>query len=63
MVTDMHLSQLAIQLKENYNNVKTVLQKLDYDSHQWLICVDLKMIIFLFGQQSGDKKYPCFVCL
>ena len=40
-----------------------VLQKLDYDSHQWLICVDLKMVNLLLGQQSGYTKYPCFICL
>ena len=27
------------KLKKDYNNIKMVLQKLDYDSHQWLICV------------------------
>ena len=48
---------------EAYSNIKTVLQKLDYDSHQWLICVDLKMVNFLLGQQSGFTKYPCFICL
>ncbi|XP_076799763.1 uncharacterized protein LOC143444861 [Clavelina lepadiformis] len=53
----------STKLKEEYNNIKTVLQKLDYDSHQWLICVDLKMVNFLLGQQSGYTKYPCFICL
>ena len=48
---------------EAYSNIKTVLQKLDYDSHQWFICVDLKMVNFLLGQQSGFTKYPCFICL
>ena len=27
-----------------------------------MICVDLKMINFLLGQQSGYTKYPCFLC-
>ena len=53
----------SMKLKENYNNVKTVLQKLDYDSNQWLICVGLKMVNFLFGQQSGSTEYLCFICL
>ena len=36
----------SIKLKEDYNNIKTVLQKLDYDFHQCLICVALKMANF-----------------
>ena len=50
-------------LKEIYNNIKRVLEKLNYCDHQWLICVDLKMVSFLLGQQSGYTKYPCFICL
>lgn len=29
----------------------------------WLICVDLKMVNFVLGQQSGFTKYPCFLCM
>ena len=43
----------STKLEEDYNNIMTVLQKLDYDSHQWLIGVDLKMINVLLRQQSG----------
>ena len=39
------------------------MQKLYYDSHQWLIFVDLKKINFLLGQQSGNAEYTCFICL
>lgn len=28
-----------------------------------MICVDLKMVNFLLGHQSGYAKYPCFLCL
>jgi len=31
--------------------------------HEWLICVDLKMVNILLGQQSGFTKYPCFLCM
>ena len=27
-----------------------------------MICVDLKMVNFLLGQQSGYTEYPCFLC-
>ena len=28
-----------------------------------MICVDLKMVNFLLGQQSGYTKHPCFLCM
>jgi len=48
-------------LKEKYEAVKNVLEKISYNEHQWLICVDLKMLNFLLGQQSRFTKYPCFL--
>ena len=53
----------STKLKEEYNNIKRVSEKLMHHKHQWLICVNLKMINFLLGQQSGYTKYPCFMCL
>lgn len=50
-------------LKEKYEAVKYVLEKIGYDQHKWFICVDLKMVNFLLGQQSGFTKYPCFLCM
>jgi hypothetical protein len=47
-------------LKEAYENIKMILQKISYHEHSWSICVDLKMVNFLLGQQSGFTKYPCF---
>ncbi|GBO30866.1 hypothetical protein AVEN_218440-1 [Araneus ventricosus] len=31
--------------------------------HQLIICVDLKIVCFLFGQQRGYTKIPCFLCM
>ena len=53
----------STKLKEEYNNIKRVSEKLKHHEHQWLICVNVKMINFLLGQQSGYTKYPCFMCL
>ena len=51
-------------MKEEYKAISLVLEKINYqEHHQWVICVDLKMVNFLLGQQSGYKKYPCFLCL
>lgn len=50
-------------IKEEYNNVKMLLDKVKYENHKWLICGDLKIITMLLGQQSGFTKEPCFLCL
>ena len=49
-------------LTKKYDAIKSVLQHIKYDTHQWVIQVDLKMVKFLLGQQSGNTKYPCFHC-
>ena len=53
----------SVHVKETYENVKRLLSLIKYDDHKWVICVDLKMINFLLGQQGGSTKYPCFLCL
>ena len=58
-----HLLIQLLTLKENYDAVKHVLEKISYEQHKWQICVDLKMVNFLLGQQSGFTKYPCFLCM
>jgi len=50
-------------LKEKYNEIKSVLEKISYYEHNWIICVDLKMVGFLLGLQCGYTKSPCFLCL
>ncbi|KAK5649680.1 hypothetical protein RI129_000709 [Pyrocoelia pectoralis] len=53
----------STSMKEEYESISLVLKKIKYEEHQWVICVDLKMVNFLLGQQSGYTKYPCFLCL
>ncbi|XP_076057274.1 uncharacterized protein LOC143034813 [Oratosquilla oratoria] len=53
----------SVHLKEKYEHIKTVLELLKYEEHKWIICVDLKMVNFLLGQQGGYTKFPCFICL
>lgn len=53
----------STSLKEEYQNISLVLEKIKYQDHKWLICVDLKMVNFLLGQQGGFTKFPCFLCL
>ena len=53
----------SVTMQENYDNMQTLLLKIKYDEHKWLICGDLKVISILLGQQGGYTKYPCFLCL
>ena len=53
----------SVHTKEGYDEVKEVLDLIKYKEHNWIICVDLKMVNFLLGQQSGYTKFPCFICL
>ena len=50
-------------LNKKYEMVKYVPEKIGYDQQQRFINVDLRMGNFLFGQQSGLTKYPCFLCM
>ena len=52
----------SVHAKEGYGKIRTVLSLLDYQKHGWVICVDLKIVSFLLGQQGGYTKYPCFLC-
>ena len=50
-------------MKETYENMKSILDKIKYAEHEWVICGDLKVLSILLGQQGGNTKYPCFLCL
>lgn len=53
----------SVKHRESYDTFKYLLDKLNYNQHNWAICGDLKMITILLGQQSGYTKLPCFLCL
>jgi hypothetical protein len=50
----------STQLKEEYY-ISLVLNKIKYHEHEWVICVDLKMVNFLLGQQSGYTRAIFYV--
>jgi hypothetical protein len=50
-------------LKETYDNIKMVLNKIEYNTHRWSICCDFKVVAIISGLQAGRVKYPCFICL
>lgn len=53
----------APNIKESYETVKLLLEKINYNHYKWSTCGDFKMINFLIGLQSGYIKYFCFICL
>ena len=53
----------SLQMKEDYENVKQLLIKINYSQFKWYVCGDFKMLGFLLGLQSGYTKYSCFLCL
>ena len=53
----------SVEMSENYDTLQFILQKINYEVHNWQICGDLKILTILLGQQSGNTKYPCFLCL
>jgi hypothetical protein len=53
----------SVHLNENYENVKNVLDKINYKNHMWDVIGDFKMLAFLLGLQGGYTKFSCFLCL
>jgi len=53
----------GVKMKENYDNIKLLLDSIDYKTHKWHVCGDFKIISFLRGIQAGYPKYCCFICL
>ncbi len=52
----------ATSMKETYENLKKILEKINYDHHQWSVCADLKVVAILTGLQTGYTKFCCFLC-
>jgi hypothetical protein len=40
----------SIHLKETYENLQTMLEKIKYHEHEWSLCGDLKVSGILLGQ-------------
>jgi hypothetical protein len=53
----------SVHLKEDYGNIKLLLQKVNYGGYQWDICGDFKMPGILLSLQGGYTEYSWFFCL
>lgn len=49
-------------LKENYEDLKQVLNLIKYSEHKWKIVSDFKVLHILLGMQTGRISTPCFLC-
>jgi len=50
----------AVHMKETYENLKQLRNKLAYSKYGWHICGDLKAVSRLMDLQLGCTKYCCF---
>ena len=46
--------------KEEYKNIRKVLDKIKNKDHKWQVCGDFKIITMILGQQPGFTKFSCF---
>ena len=49
-------------MPESYQAIKTILELLNYDVHQWYVQGDFKIINIITGLKGGGSKYPCYLC-
>jgi len=52
----------AANMKESYESMKLLLEKIKYDEFKWKLCGDLKVVALLLGMQLGYTKYCCLLC-
>ena len=50
-------------MRETYKNLKDILNALEYNKHQWMICADLKVVSILTGLKAGYTKFGCLLRL
>lgn len=52
----------AKDMKETYDTMRKILQAINYNTYQWKIVSDLKVLTILLGLQGGYTKNPCYFC-
>ena len=53
----------SVQMKEDRESVKILLELIQYNDDNWDVCGDFKMIAFLLGLQGSYTKHSYFLCL
>ena len=49
-------------MRESHETTVILLEHIKYDTYNWCICGDLKVIGLLLGMQPCYTKYCCFIC-
>jgi len=52
----------SVHSNELYENLKILMEAINYNKFKWQICGDLKVTALLLGLQHGFTKYCCFIC-
>jgi len=52
----------SLHKKESFENMKILMETINYDKFEWQISGALKVIALLLGLQQGFTKYCCFIC-
>jgi hypothetical protein len=52
----------AFNIKESYDNMKLLLEKIHYEKYNQNICGDFKVIALLLELQLGHTKHRCLLC-
>ena len=52
----------SVRNKKSYENMKILMEAINYDKFKWQISGDLKVIALLLGLQQGFTKYCFFIC-
>ena len=55
---------MGTNMKETYQTLNNILEKIKYKDHRWKICCDIKVVNILQGiiSTGGFPKYFCFLC-
>lgn len=53
----------SVEMNEKYEDIKILLEAIEYNKYEWFISGDLKMVAILMGMQLGFTKYCCFLCM
>lgn len=49
-------------MKETYETMQVIFEKIRYNEHQWDVSGDFKVIALIMGLQLGRTKNACFIC-
>ena len=52
----------SVHNKKSCENMKILMEAINYDKFKWQICGDLKVVALLLGLKQGFTKYCCFIC-